>query len=60
MFDRISVDARVCHGQACIIGTRISVHQVVGRLAGGDSVERLLQMYPTITRETSLPAWNTL
>ena len=51
MFDRISVDAKVCHGQASIIGTRIPVYQIVGMLAGVDSIERLLQMYPSITRE---------
>ena len=54
MFDRISVDSRVCHGQACIKGTRIPVHQIVGMLAGGDSVERLLQIYPTTKREDIL------
>jgi uncharacterized protein (DUF433 family) len=51
MFDRISIDPSVCHGQACIKGTRISVHQVVGMLANGDTFESLLQAYPTITRE---------
>ena len=51
MFDRISIDANVCHGQACIKGTRIPVHQIVGMLAGGDTFEKLLQSYPTIKRE---------
>ena len=50
MFDRISVDAKVCHGQACIKGTRIPVHQVVGMLANGDTIESLLQAYPNIER----------
>ena len=50
MFDRISVDAKVCHGQACIRGTRLPVHQVVGMLAGGDTIEGLLQAYPHIER----------
>lgn len=54
MFDRISIDAAVCHGQACIKGTRIPVHQIVGMLAGGDTVEGLLQGYPTIQREDIL------
>ena len=47
MFDRISIDARVCHGQACIKGTRILVHQIVEMLAGGNTFEELLQAYPT-------------
>ena len=54
MFDRISIDAKVCHGQACIRGTRIPVHQIVGMLAGGDTFEKLLQSYPTIRREDIL------
>ncbi|HXT61596.1 MAG TPA: DUF433 domain-containing protein [Pyrinomonadaceae bacterium] len=50
MFDRISVDANICHGQACIKGTRIPVHQIVGMLANGDNIENLLQAYPHIER----------
>jgi uncharacterized protein (DUF433 family) len=51
MFDRISIDPRICHGQACIKGTRIPVHQIVGMLANGDTFESLLKAYPTITGE---------
>ena len=51
MFDRITVDSKVCHGQACIKGTRIPVYQIVGMLANGDTIESLLQAYPTIKRE---------
>ncbi|MEQ1605000.1 MAG: DUF433 domain-containing protein [Pyrinomonadaceae bacterium] len=54
MFDRISVDSKVCHGQACIKGTRIPVYQIIGMLANGDSVEHLLQVYPTTKREDIL------
>ena len=51
MFDRISIDPSICHGQACIKGTRIPVHQIVGMLANGDTIDSLLKAYPTITRE---------
>lgn len=51
MFDLISIDSKICHGQACIRGTRIPVHQIVGMLANGDTIESLLQAYPTIKRE---------
>jgi len=54
MFERISVDPKVCHGQACIKGTRIPVHQIVLMLANGDTVDELLKDYPTITREDVL------
>jgi len=51
MFERISIDASICHGQACIKGTRIPVHQIVSMLANGDTIERLLRAYPHIERE---------
>ncbi len=54
MFDRISVDPKVCYGQACVKGTRIPVHQIVGMLADGDTIESLLRAYPTISREDIL------
>jgi uncharacterized protein (DUF433 family) len=50
-FDRISIDPKVCHGQACVKGTRIAVHQIVRMLANGDSVEDLLAEYPSLSRE---------
>ena len=52
--ERISVDPDVCHGQACIKGTRIPVHQIVRMLANGDTIEDLLKEYPSITREDIL------
>ncbi len=51
MHERISIDPRVCHGQACIKGTRIPVYQIVRMLANGDSGENLLKEYPTLTKE---------
>jgi uncharacterized protein (DUF433 family) len=50
-FDRISIDPRICHGQASVKGTRIPVHQVVRMLANGDTVEELLAEYPSLSRE---------
>lgn len=50
MYERISIDPDVCHGQACIKGTRIPVHQIVLMLANGDTIDELLKAYPTITR----------
>jgi len=51
MFDRISINPNICHGQACITGTRIPVHQILGMLANGDSEEQLLKAYPSISRD---------
>ena len=54
MFERISIDPEVLHGQACVKGTRIPVHQVVRMLANGDTVDDLLEEYPSISREDIL------
>jgi len=54
MNERISINPKICHGQACIAGTRIPVHQIVRMFAHGDSIERLLRAYPSITREDIL------
>ena len=54
MFKRISVDPRIYHGQAVIKGTRIPVHQILHMLANGDTIEELLEEYPSITRNDIL------
>ena len=46
--ERISVDPNICHGQACVKGTRIPVHQIVRMLANGDQMDQLLEDYPTL------------
>ncbi len=43
-FDRISVVPNICHGRACVKGTRIPVHQIVGMLANGDSFDILSRL----------------
>ena len=50
-FDRISINPSVCHGQACVKGTRMPVHQIVRMMANGDTVEALLADYPFLSRE---------
>ena len=54
MFERITIDPNVCHGQACVKGTRLPVHQIVGMLANGDTIEDLLAEYPSLAREDVL------
>jgi len=44
--DRITTDPAVCHGQACIGGTRIPVAVVLDNLAAGLSSEEILVEYP--------------
>lgn len=47
----ISINPKICHGQACIRGTRIPVHQIIRMLANGDTVEELLGDYPSLKDE---------
>lgn len=49
--ERISVDPNVCHGKACIKGTRIMVSVVLDNLAAGESPDRILASYPTLAKE---------
>ena len=51
MSEGISIDLKICHGQACVRGTRISVHLLLRMLANGDSVEDLLEEYPSLTQD---------
>ncbi len=49
--ERISVDPNICHGKACISGTRIMVSVILDNLAIGKSFEDILQNYPTLQEE---------
>ena len=51
MIERITVNPKICHGQACIRGTRIPVYQILRMLANGDTIEVLLEEYPTLKRD---------
>jgi len=51
MHERISIDPQICHGQACVKGTRIPVYQIVRMLANGDTIEDLLKAYPSLTKK---------
>lgn len=46
--DRISVDPLVCHGKACIQGTRVMVSVILDNLADGVSREDILASYPSL------------
>jgi uncharacterized protein (DUF433 family) len=41
----------VCHGKACIKGTRIMVSIILDNLAEGVSQEEILKSYPSLTPE---------
>ena len=48
--DRIVIDPAILNGKPSIRGTRISVQTVMEFLSNGDSVEEVLENYPTLTR----------
>jgi uncharacterized protein (DUF433 family) len=48
---RISVDTQVCHGKACIKGTRVMVSIVLDNLADGESNENIIKSYPSLKKE---------
>lgn len=43
--ERISVDPEVCHGKACIRGTRVMAAVVLDNLAAGESAEDVARDY---------------
>ena len=49
--DHITVDPEVCHGKACISGTRVLVTTVLDNLASGLDVEEITRSYPSVSRE---------
>lgn len=51
MLELISVDPLVCHGQACLKGTRIPVSVVLDCLGDGMSTEQIIEQYPSLTKE---------
>jgi len=51
VLERISVNSNICHGKACIKGTRVPVHIILDLLAAGENVENILKAYPQITKE---------
>jgi uncharacterized protein (DUF433 family) len=50
MHERSTINPKICHGQACVNGTRIPVHQVFGTSANRDTLDSLLRVYPSPQR----------
>ena len=51
MFDRITFDAGIMGGRACIRGMRIPVSVVVGQVAHGAREAEILSDYPDLEAE---------
>lgn len=48
----IEVNPAVCSGKPVIRGTRIMVRNILGMIAGGYSIEKILTCYPELSRES--------
>ncbi|CAN2042593.1 DUF433 domain-containing protein [Candidatus Magnetomoraceae bacterium gMMP-15] len=44
----ITVDSNICHGKACIKGTRIMVSVILDNLANNVSTEEIIKSYPSL------------
>ena len=45
---RITVEPNICHGKACIRGTRVMVSVVLDNLAAGLSPAEIVRSYPSL------------
>lgn len=48
--ERITFDPGICNGKPIIRGQRIAVQTILGFLAAGDSIDEILEQYPTLER----------
>jgi uncharacterized protein (DUF433 family) len=46
--DHIIADPNVCHGKACIRGTRVMVSVVLDNLAAGLGIDEIIRSYPSL------------
>jgi uncharacterized protein (DUF433 family) len=52
LMERITLAPHICHGQACIKGTRIMVYLVLELLEAGLTAEEIMRdYYPQLTKE---------
>jgi uncharacterized protein (DUF433 family) len=49
--ERVTVNPQVCHGKACIAGTRVMVSVILDNLADEVMPEEILASYPSLTRD---------
>jgi uncharacterized protein (DUF433 family) len=46
--ERITINPAVCHGKACIRGTRVMVSVILDNLAAGVPREEIIGSYPSV------------
>jgi uncharacterized protein (DUF433 family) len=54
--ERVEINPSICNGRPVIVGTRITVQTILEFLGAGDSIEDVLEAYPSLRREDVLAA----
>lgn len=49
--ERITIDENICNGKPTIRGKRITVQTVLEFLSAGESIEEVLNQFPSLERE---------
>ena len=56
LLERITIDANICHGKACIRHMRWPVEIIIDLIASGMSFEDIVEDHPELEREDILAA----
>jgi uncharacterized protein (DUF433 family) len=54
LLKRITVNPEICHGKPTVRNTRYMVESIIEYLAGGDSIEDILEEFPELEKEDIL------
>ncbi|MEE9278944.1 MAG: DUF433 domain-containing protein [Myxococcota bacterium] len=49
--DVVTIDPEIMSGVPCFAGTRVPVKNLIDYLAAGDSLDKFLDSFPTVSRE---------
>lgn len=47
----IVADTEICHGKPTFKGTRVLVSDIVELIAAGESIDKIMEEYPSLNRE---------
>ena len=54
LLSKIEINPDICNGKPVVAGTRISVETILEFLSAGDSMEDILNGYPSLSRDDIL------
>ena len=50
----VKVDPEIMSGTPCFAGTRVPIRALLDYLEGGDTVDKFLEQYPTVSRKQTV------